>query len=62
MVDAGSAGATTVNGLRRFIADKAKTRVLAFLNIAAHGLAAAGCSTCFFFGIIYVPGFASMAR
>ncbi|KAL9979660.1 hypothetical protein ACROYT_G017357 [Oculina patagonica] len=44
VVDAGSAGATTFPGLRKFIADKSQTRVLALLHIAAHGLAAAGCT------------------
>ena len=43
-VDAGSAGATTLPGLREFIAKRSKTRVLAFVNIALHGLAAAGCT------------------
>lgn len=43
-VDAGSAGATTLPGLREFIAKPSTTRVLAFLNIALHGLAAAGCT------------------
>ena len=39
-----SAGATTFAGLRKFIAEKSKTRVLAFLNICMHGLASAGCT------------------
>ena len=42
--DAGSAGATTVAGLRHYIVNRSSTRVLAFLNISAHGLASAGCS------------------
>jgi predicted amidohydrolase len=41
-VDAGSAGSATFPGLRKYIADPAKTRVLAFLNIAMEGLAWAG--------------------
>ncbi|XP_064642399.1 deacetylase Oant_2987-like [Lineus longissimus] len=44
VVDAGSAGATTFQGLRKYVAEKSKTRVYAFLHIAAHGLASAGCS------------------
>jgi dihydroorotase len=43
-VDAGSAGASTLPGLREFIAKRSTTRVLAFVNIALHGLAAAGCT------------------
>ncbi|XP_065184156.1 deacetylase Atu3266-like [Sycon ciliatum] len=43
-VDAGSAGATTFPGLRKFIAEKSRTRLLAYLNISMHGLASAGCS------------------
>lgn len=45
MVDAGSAGATTFPGLRKFIAEKSKTRVLSLLHISAHGLASAGCTS-----------------
>nr|XP_022339401.1 uncharacterized protein LOC111134562 [Crassostrea virginica] len=45
IVDGGSAGASTFQGLRRYIADRSKTRVLAFLHIAQHGLAAAGCAS-----------------
>ena len=37
-------GAATFPGLRKFIAEKSKTRVLSFLHIAAHGLASAGCT------------------
>lgn len=44
VVDAGSAGASTFAGLRKFIAEKSITRVLAFVHIASHGLAAAGCA------------------
>ena len=44
MVDAGSAGCMTFPGLRKFICEKSQTRVLAFLNIACHGLSGAGCS------------------
>ncbi|XP_046370564.2 deacetylase Atu3266-like isoform X1 [Haliotis rufescens] len=43
-VDAGSAGASTFPGLRKFIAERSDTRLLAFLHIASHGLASAGCS------------------
>lgn len=45
VVDAGSAGASTFPGLRKFIAEKSQTTVLALLHIAAHGLAAAGCTS-----------------
>lgn len=34
----------TFKGLRKFICEQNKTRVLAFLNIACHGQAGAGCS------------------
>ncbi|XP_060078119.1 deacetylase Oant_2987-like [Ylistrum balloti] len=44
VVDAGSSGYSTFPGLRKFIAERSETRVLCFLHIAAHGLAAAGCS------------------
>ena len=44
VVDAGSSGASTFNGLREFIAKKSLTRVLAFIHITMHGLASAGCS------------------
>ena len=37
-------GCDTFQGLRKFIMEKNVTRVLAFLHIAAHGLAGAGCS------------------
>jgi dihydroorotase len=43
-VDGGSAGACTFPGLRHFVAEPSRCRVLAFLHLAAHGLAAAGCS------------------
>ncbi len=42
VVDAGSAGAMTFAGLRRFVAERSSTRVLALLHVAAHGLAGAG--------------------
>lgn len=45
IVDAGSAGSSTFLGLRKFIAERSKTRVLCYLHIAAHGLAAAGCAS-----------------
>lgn len=44
VVDAGSAGCGTFKGLRKFIMERSRTRVLAFLHISSHGLAAAGCS------------------
>ncbi len=44
VVDAGSAGAMTLEGLRRYVCDRSRTRVLALLHLAAHGLAAAGCA------------------
>ncbi len=37
-VDAGSSGAQTFPGLRRFIIDSAETRVLAFLHVAVQGM------------------------
>jgi dihydroorotase len=37
-IDAGSSGAYNVEGLRRLVAERSRTRVLAFLNIAATGL------------------------
>lgn len=40
----GSAGASTLNGLKHFIRDKSETRVLSLVHISLHGLAAAGCS------------------
>jgi dihydroorotase len=43
-VDAGSAGATTLAGLKHFVAGYCNTRLLAFLNISMHGLASAGCT------------------
>ena len=43
-VDGGSAGAMTYQGLQKYIVEKSETRVLAFLHIACHGLAGAGCS------------------
>ncbi|XP_061196886.1 deacetylase Atu3266-like [Saccostrea echinata] len=45
VVDAGSAGASTFQGLRRYVAEKCKARVLSFVHIAQHGLAAAGCAS-----------------
>ncbi|XP_060552567.1 deacetylase EF_0837-like isoform X2 [Ruditapes philippinarum] len=44
IIDAGSSGATTFLGLRKFIIDQSKTRVRCLLHIAMHGLAAAGCA------------------
>ena len=38
VVDAGSAGAFTVEGFRAFVASRSRTRILAFLSIAATGL------------------------
>ena len=43
-IDGGSAGFMTFKGLKKFIVDKSCTRTLAFLHIACHGLAGAGCS------------------
>jgi len=43
-VDGGSAGALTFPGLRHYVAERSDCQVLAFLHLAAHGLAAAGCS------------------
>ena len=43
-VDAGSAGAMTFAGLRKYVAEKSRTRVLALLHVACHGLAGAGCA------------------
>ncbi len=40
MVDAGSAGAATFDGFRRYIVEPARCRVLSFLNISIIGLAA----------------------
>ncbi len=37
-VDAGSAGAQTFPGLRRYVIERASTRILAFLNIAVAGM------------------------
>jgi dihydroorotase len=39
-VDAGSSGAQTFPGLRRFIVDRAETRILAFLHVAVQGMIA----------------------
>ena len=44
VIDGGSAGSMTFQGLKKYICEPSKTRVLAFLNIACHGLAGAGCS------------------
>ncbi|XP_076451682.1 deacetylase Oant_2987-like [Babylonia areolata] len=44
VVDAGSAGCCTLNGLRKFIRDQSKCRLYAFVHIASHGLASAGCA------------------
>eukprot|EP00106_Octopus_bimaculoides_P023174 XP_014790616.1 PREDICTED: deacetylase EF_0837-like [Octopus bimaculoides] len=43
-VDAGSAGAATFAGLRKYVAEQRITRVLSFIHIAAQGLAASGCA------------------
>src|SRR5260370_5684135 len=37
-VDAGSAGAQTFPGLRRYVFERSQTRILAFLNIAVEGM------------------------
>ena len=44
VVDGGSAGCMTFAGLKRFVMEPSDTRVLAWLHIACHGLAGAGCS------------------
>ena len=44
VVDGGSSGAMTFEGLKRYICEASQTRVLAFLHVACHGLAGAGCS------------------
>ena len=41
-VDAGSAGCSTFPGFRGFLAERSRTRLLAFLNISCAGLAFAG--------------------
>ena len=41
-MDAGSAGATTFEGFRKFAAEPAQTRLLCILNASMHGLASAG--------------------
>ena len=38
VIDGGSAGSMTFQGLKKYICEPSKTRVLAFLNIACHGL------------------------
>ena len=43
VLDAGSSGASTFQGLRKFIAEPSKTRVLSFIHITMHGLASTGC-------------------
>ena len=37
-IDAGSAGAQTFPGLRRYVIERSRTRILAFLNIAVQGM------------------------
>ena len=37
-IDAGSAGASTFPGLRRYVIERSETRILAFLNIAVQGM------------------------
>ena len=37
-VDAGSSGAQTFPGLRRYVIERSKTRIMAFLNIAVQGM------------------------
>jgi len=37
-IDAGSAGAQTFSGLRRYVIDRSRTSILAFLNIAVQGM------------------------
>ena len=38
------AGSDTFPGLQKFIIEQSKTKVYAFLHIAAHGLATTGCA------------------
>lgn len=45
VLDAGSAGSSTVPGLLKFIGEKSQTRLFCLLHIARHGLADAGCVT-----------------
>ena len=44
VADAGSSGASTFLGLKKYIIDTSQTRVKAFLHVANHGLASAGCT------------------
>ena len=44
MADAGSSGASTFLGLKKYIMETSRTRVKAFLHVANHGLASAGCT------------------
>ena len=46
VVDAGSAGASTFDGFRRYIVEASTTRVLAFLNISMIGLCMPGLIGC----------------
>ena len=39
-VDAGSAGAFTIRGFRRFVVEPARVRIKAFLNVSSIGLVA----------------------
>jgi dihydroorotase len=38
VVDCGSAGAVNFPGLRRYVVDTSRTRILAFVNVAQHGI------------------------
>jgi len=44
VVDAGSSGAMTFNGLKQLTCASASTRILAWLHVSNVGLAGAGCS------------------
>ncbi len=44
VADAGSSGASTFLGLKKFIMERSRTNVKAFLHVANHGLASAGCT------------------
>ncbi|WAR14555.1 DEACT-like protein [Mya arenaria] len=44
VIDAGSSGASTFMGLRKYVMERSKTRVKCLLHIAMHGLASAGLS------------------
>ncbi|RUS87902.1 hypothetical protein EGW08_004318 [Elysia chlorotica] len=45
VLDAGSAGCSTVPGLLKYVGERSQTRLYCLLHIARHGLADAGCVT-----------------